>query len=131
MRIFDVVPPSCANDWHDILNRTRQHGSMTFESRLCSRDGHEFPVEVYANFIEVYGNSYYTISARDITGRMQAEQGALYGVNSTYSSRRDHQFNARRHHYQLEQMGGGAVRLYCGRDHWKQCRHARAPRPSE
>ncbi len=74
MRIFDVVPPSCANDWHDILNRIRQHGSMTFESRLLGKGGREFPVEVYANHIELYGNSYYTISARDITGRMQAEQ---------------------------------------------------------
>ncbi|MGA9139005.1 MAG: PAS domain S-box protein [Methanocella sp.] len=74
MSIFDVVPSTYASQWHDILNRTRLHGSMTFESRLLARDSHEFPVEVYANYIELYGNSYYTISARDITERMQAEQ---------------------------------------------------------
>ena len=37
MSIFDVVPSTCASEWHDILNRTRQHGSMTFESRLLAR----------------------------------------------------------------------------------------------
>ncbi len=74
MSIFDVVPPSYANEWRDILDRIRQHGSMTFESRLRARDGREFPVEVYANFIELYGNSYYTVSARDITERKRVEE---------------------------------------------------------
>jgi PAS domain S-box-containing protein len=74
MSIFDVVPSSYANEWRDILDRTRQHGSMAFESRLLARDGHEFPVEVYANFIKLYGSSYYTVSARDITERKRIEE---------------------------------------------------------
>jgi PAS domain S-box-containing protein len=74
MSIFDVVPSSYANEWHDILDRIRQHGSMTFESRLCGKAGREFPVEVYANYIELYGKNYYTISARDITDRKNAEE---------------------------------------------------------
>ncbi|HEY3273709.1 MAG TPA: PAS domain S-box protein, partial [Methanocella sp.] len=56
----------------------RQHGSMTFESRLRARDGHEFPVEVYANFIALYGSSYYTVSARDITERKEAERSRAF-----------------------------------------------------
>jgi PAS domain S-box-containing protein len=74
MSIFDVVPPSHANEWQDILDRIRHHGSMTFESRLRARDGRELPVEVYANYIELYGSHYYTVSARDITERKAAER---------------------------------------------------------
>ncbi len=73
MRIFDVVPQASQREWQDILDRIRQHCSMTFESRLRARDGREFPVEVYASYIEFYGSHYYTISARDITERKRAE----------------------------------------------------------
>jgi PAS domain S-box-containing protein len=74
MSIFGVVPAACQEEWRDVLARIRQHGSMTFESRLLARDGHEFPVEVYANFIELYGHCYYTVSARDITERKRVEE---------------------------------------------------------
>jgi PAS domain S-box-containing protein len=76
MSIFDVVPPASQREWRDILDRIRQHGSMAFESRLRARDGREFPVEVYANFIEFYGHNYYTVSARDITERKEAERSS-------------------------------------------------------
>jgi PAS domain S-box-containing protein len=74
MSILDVVPAASQQEWRDILDRIRQHGSMTFESRLRARDGREFPVEVYASFIELYGSRYYTVSARDITERKLNEE---------------------------------------------------------
>ena len=124
MSIFDVVPPSYAKEWHDILDRIRQHGSMTFESWLRARDGREFPVEVYANFIELYGHSYYTVSARDITERKQAElTRAFTGVHRRYLTRSDRQHYPRRRYHQLEPRGGEAVRLYGGRYNRKSCLH--------
>jgi PAS domain S-box-containing protein len=78
MSIFDVVPQDCRREWQGILDRIRQHGSMTFESRLCARDGREFPVEVYASYIELYGIHYYTISARDNTERKEAERSSAF-----------------------------------------------------
>jgi len=86
MSILDVVPPASQREWHDILGRFRQHGSMTFESRLRARDGHEFPVEVYANYIELYGSNYYTVSARDITERMQAEHERAFMASIVHTT---------------------------------------------
>lgn len=74
MSIFELVPQALASDWHDALNSIKQKRSMTFESRLKTRNGREFPVEVYANYIPLYGHDYYTISARDITERKNAEE---------------------------------------------------------
>lgn len=74
MNIFELVPQALASDWHDALNRIKQKGSMTFESRLKTKDCGEFPVEVYANYIQLYGHDYYTISARNITERKKAEE---------------------------------------------------------
>jgi PAS domain S-box-containing protein len=78
MSIFDVVPPEYTEDWRGILDRIRQHGAMIFESRLRARDGREFPVEVYANFLELYGQAYYTITARDITERKRAGEAHAF-----------------------------------------------------
>jgi PAS domain S-box-containing protein len=78
MSIFDVVPPEYTEDWRGILDRIQQHGAMIFESRLRARDGQEFPVEVYANFIELYGQAYYTITARDITERKRAGEARAF-----------------------------------------------------
>jgi PAS domain S-box-containing protein len=78
MSIFDVVPPEYTEDWRGILDRIRQHGAMIFESRLRARDGREFPVEVYANFLELYGQAYYTITARDITERKRAGEARAF-----------------------------------------------------
>jgi PAS domain S-box-containing protein len=69
MSIFDLVPQAHLGEWHDILDRIRQKGSTTFESVLRAKDGREFPVDVYANYIELYGHEYYAVSARDITER--------------------------------------------------------------
>ena len=74
MSIFDLVPQAYLGQWHDILDRIKQRGSATFESKLQTKDGREFPVEVYANYIELYGRDYYTISARDITERKIADE---------------------------------------------------------
>jgi signal transduction histidine kinase len=74
MSIFELVPQAYLGQWHDILDRIKQRGSATFESRLRAKDGREFPVDVYANYIELYGSDYYTISARDITERKIADE---------------------------------------------------------
>ncbi|HEY3273544.1 MAG TPA: ATP-binding protein, partial [Methanocella sp.] len=74
MSIFDLVPQAYLGQWHDILDRIRQKGSATFESRLLTKDGREFPADVYANYIELYGHDYYTVSARDATERKVADE---------------------------------------------------------
>jgi PAS domain S-box-containing protein len=74
MSIFDLVPQACLGQWHDILDQIKQRGSTTFESVLRAKDGREFPVDVYANYIKLYGSDYYTISARDVTERKIADE---------------------------------------------------------
>jgi PAS domain S-box-containing protein len=74
MSIFDLLPQAYLGQWHDILDRIKQRGSAAFESVLRAKDGREFPVDVYANYIELYGHDYYTISARDITERKIADE---------------------------------------------------------
>ena len=39
MSIFDLVPQAYMGKWHDILDRIKQRGSITFESRLRAKDG--------------------------------------------------------------------------------------------
>ncbi|WP_424358819.1 PAS domain S-box protein [Methanocella sp. MCL-LM] len=72
--IFDLVPEGCVKEWHDVLDRIRQKGMIAFESRLKARSGREFPVDVYANYIQLYSHDYYTVSARDVSERKEAER---------------------------------------------------------
>ncbi|HEY3273546.1 MAG TPA: PAS domain S-box protein, partial [Methanocella sp.] len=110
MSIFDLVPPACAGGWHDILDRIRQHGSMTFESRLRTRDGREFPVEVCANYLELYNRAYYAISARDITDRKRAERTRAFLASIVQSS--DDAIIGLNKHGQITSWNKGAEKIY-------------------
>jgi len=110
MSVFDLVPPACAGGWHDILDRIRQHGSMTFESRLRTRAGREFPVEVYANYLELYNRAYYAISARDITDRKHAERTRAFLASIVQSS--DDAIIGLNKHGRISSWNKGAEKVY-------------------
>lgn len=68
---FDVLYD--AERWAQRFDELRQRGSITFESRHCTRDGKVFPVEVVANYV-TYGNEERNCCfVRDITARKAAE----------------------------------------------------------
>lgn len=59
--------------WPAYWQEIQQHGSLTFETILCTKCGSTFPVEVTANYLEYRGEAYHYAFMRDITARKQAE----------------------------------------------------------
>lgn len=73
LRVADVDPDFPAEQWPEHWSDLRAHGSLTFEGRHRSSDGHVFPVEITANYFEFEGSAYNLALVRDITERKQAE----------------------------------------------------------
>jgi PAS domain S-box-containing protein len=73
MKIFDVDTSLTAEGWQDEFNTIKGKKQAVFESEYKARDGMLIPVEINVNFIELYGNEYYCVTARDITERKKAE----------------------------------------------------------
>jgi PAS domain S-box-containing protein len=72
--VFDVDIELRAGDWDrrwvDIAGR----GSLMFETRLTTRQGREFPVEITVNCVEVDGTEFHCGFARDVTDRKAAQE---------------------------------------------------------
>jgi PAS domain S-box-containing protein len=73
MKLFDVDTNLTAEEWQDEFNSIKERKQAVFESTYKAKDGMLIPVEVSVNFIELYGNEYYCVAARDITERKLAE----------------------------------------------------------
>jgi len=67
--------------WQEIKAR----GSFTFESRLRTKDGRTFPVEVTPNFLEFEGQGYCCAFVKNITERTRAQE-ALQEREATLQS---------------------------------------------
>ncbi len=74
LRVHDIDPDFPASRWPDHWRELREKGSLVFESRHQSKDGHVFPVEISANFVIFEGKEFNCAFARDITERKEAEE---------------------------------------------------------
>ncbi|CAJ37246.1 PAS domain S-box protein [Methanocella arvoryzae] len=74
MSIADISEDITEQEWPDHMNRLKEHGRWTFESKHRKKDGKVFPVEVTTNVLKFNGREYICTFARDITERKQAEQ---------------------------------------------------------
>ncbi len=77
MRVADVDPDFSLERWPGHWNDLKSHRSLTFESRHTAKDGHIFPVEISANYIEFDGRGYNLALIRDITERKRVEYTLL------------------------------------------------------
>ena len=68
---FDLALP--AEAWPDFTQKLRGLGSHTFETRLRTKSGDRFPVEITANILEFEGDDFFFAYGRDISGRVRAE----------------------------------------------------------
>jgi len=74
MKIFNVDTNLTADGWQDEFNSIKVKKQAVYESKYRAKDGMRIPVEVSVNFIELYGNEYYCVAARDITYRKRVEE---------------------------------------------------------
>jgi len=72
--IADIDPDFPAERWPDHWRELKLQQWLRFESRHRTRDGHIFPVEVSANYLEYEGRAYNLALVRDITERKRAEE---------------------------------------------------------
>lgn len=73
MSISQVNPLFPREAWRTFWEQLKTQGSMTFESKHVSKQGHLFPVEVTANYLEFDGQEYCFAFGRDISERKRAE----------------------------------------------------------
>ncbi len=73
MTVHDVDPNFGPEVWPDHWQQIKERGSFTFESCHRTKEGHIFPVEVTANFLEFEGQEYNVSVARNISRRKQVE----------------------------------------------------------
>ncbi|QSA96173.1 PAS domain S-box protein [Methylococcus sp. EFPC2] len=74
--IRDIAPDYPAERWASHWSELQTRGALVFETRHRAKDGHIFPVEVAASYLEHEGLTYNLALARDITER-KAEEKAL------------------------------------------------------
>jgi len=72
--------------WSEHWAELKDRRSLTFEGRHKTKDGHIFPVEINANYLEYDGQGYNLAMVRDISGRKQAEE-ELHKLNEELEQR--------------------------------------------
>jgi diguanylate cyclase (GGDEF)-like protein/PAS domain S-box-containing protein len=73
MSIPDINPELPADVWADHWQRSRQKGTLTFETRHRRKDGSIFPVDVSANFVKFGDREIVVAYVRNITRRKKNE----------------------------------------------------------
>ncbi len=71
--IMDINPVVTSASWKRLWDKLTRQKDMTYETLRVTREGHVFPVEVTANYMEYEGEGYLFASGRNITDRKQAE----------------------------------------------------------
>ncbi len=61
-------------DWLKIWGRMKAEGASIFETEHCAKDGHCFPVEIAASYIEYKGDGHILAFAKNITERQNAQK---------------------------------------------------------
>ncbi len=74
MSALNIDPDFSMERWHEHWQDLKMRGSIRLESHHKDKDGHIFPVEISANYIEYNGKPYNMVLARDITERKRTEE---------------------------------------------------------
>ena len=69
LSVSDVDPLVPQEAWGPLWEKIKIRGSITFEAQHRTKQGHSFPVEVTANYLEFDGREYSFSFVRDITQR--------------------------------------------------------------
>jgi len=72
--VFDIDPDYQLDIWSEHWQVLKENGSLIFESRHKTKDGHIFPVEVSANYFEFDGKGYNLGLVHDITERKKIQE---------------------------------------------------------
>ncbi len=72
--VFDIDPDFSRRKWEQHKKDMQRQGSMLFQGRHFTKDGHIFPVEISSNYFEFGGRWFACAFDRDITDRKRAEQ---------------------------------------------------------
>ena len=81
MSVQDIDPDFPADIWPQHWQEMKEKRSMRFESHHKTSEGHVFPVEVTANFLEYENREYLSSFVRDITERKRAEEAIRESEN--------------------------------------------------
>ena len=73
LSIPDLDPEMPQEAWAPFLKGLKTQGSTTFETHHLTKQGHIFPVEITANYLEFDGQEYCVSFVRDITERRALE----------------------------------------------------------
>jgi len=73
LSVWDVAPQFPPEAWQPHWDELKRRGHLHFETVNRGKDGHEFPVEVSANYLELDGREYNCAIIRDISERTAAE----------------------------------------------------------
>lgn len=73
LTLHDINPDIPAEVWPDYWDEIKEFGSFRLESNHCNKEGQIFPVEITINYLQVNGNEYNCIFARDISDRKLVE----------------------------------------------------------
>jgi PAS domain S-box-containing protein len=74
MTVTDVDPEFSMAMWSEYWKELRQKGHIVFQTTHRAKDGHSYPVEIQANFLEFGGREYNCTFARDITERKRVDE---------------------------------------------------------
>ena len=74
MTVFDCDVALVAAEWDARWIEIARRGSLVFETRLRTREGRRFPVEISVNCVAVDGSEFHCGFARDVTDRKAAQE---------------------------------------------------------
>jgi PAS domain S-box-containing protein len=74
MTFTDIDPEFSMEMWSEYWNELREKEHIVFQTTHRAKDGHIYPVEIQANFLEFEGCEYKCAFARDITERKRVDE---------------------------------------------------------
>ena len=74
MTVHDIDPDFPDEKWPEQWDRVKKLQSFIHLSHHRTKEGHVFPVEISANYLEFEGNEYSCAFVRDISKRLDAEK---------------------------------------------------------
>ena len=79
MSVFDIDPIFTSERWPSHWEELKQKGSLQFETINRTRDGHDIPVEITANYCKYGDQEYNCAIIRDITERRLMQDERIKG----------------------------------------------------
>ncbi|WP_148714415.1 bifunctional diguanylate cyclase/phosphodiesterase [Chitinolyticbacter meiyuanensis] len=77
MRLKDINPGFKSEQWPRFWQKLREHKHLLDEVSFKTRDGVEFPIEIYSNYIVFKGREFNCAVVRDISERRIAEEAIV------------------------------------------------------